>query len=142
MLDKKLKIRGKVEFCGTDRNNKTKRVCTMKLTNKQIDSIRDIIADAGQSFANIPLKEQEDGSVNLKAQTDFAVPIFEGGIESDDLDIDSIGKGSEVVLSIKLAQSTYRKKTNAVAYLSAINVIDLFERDDYNPFEDKELEEL
>lgn len=140
-MNKNYKMTGTVEFCGKT-NEQEKNTIILSLGENQIAKIRELIGDEA-AYDGIPLKETEDGRTVFKSSSKFDVTIYDDGTESDEIQIENIGKGSTVQIFFSIGESVYKRKHFCVAYLKAINVIDFVESTKFNPFEeDSNIDEL
>ena len=88
-----------------------------------------------EGCASTPTKVDRDGKLYFKAVTRYAVKVYENGKESDSISVGDIGEGSEVVANVSIGISKYRGRAFLVAYLSAINIIDMVWKKPFNPFD-------
>lgn len=88
---------------------------------------------------NNPLKtgvEEKKGHLYFKAHTQFDITVYnKDNILIDDIDINDIGKGSAVSISVIIKEGKYKDKKYISAYLKSIKIHDLQEPVPYCPFE-------
>ena len=71
----------------------------------------------------------------MKAQTNYKVDFYEGGIASDTVSsLDELGKGAVVDIFISIGESKFRREKGFTAYLSAVNVHKFGDTEKFNPF--------
>lgn len=92
---------------------------------------------------DVPLKEQEDGTMCFKAHSKFNIKVYDGGVRIEDEDdaeeiLDRIGAGSNVTLNVKFGEGKYKGRKYQTAYLCGLNINDLVDREEVNPFAEDE----
>lgn len=130
---KKINVRSKVKYAGIEDGKTT---LTLSLTPEQeyaLDRVYEEVDTEG--CASTPTKVDRDGKLYFKAITRYAVKVYENGKESDSISVGDIGEGSEVAANVSIGISKYRGRAFLVAYLSAINIIDMVWKKPFNPFE-------
>lgn len=133
---KKINVRSKVKYAGIEDGKAT---LTLELTPEQesaLDRVYEEVDTAG--CASTPTKVDREGKLYFKAVTRYAVKVYENGKESDSISVVDIGEGSEVVANVSIGISKYRGRAFLVAYLSAINIIDMVWKKPFNPFENSD----
>ena len=95
-----------------------------------------------EGCASTPTKIDRHGELYFKASSRYAVKVYENGKESDSISFDDIGQGSEVVASVSIGISKYRGRAFLVAYLSAVNIIEMTWKKPYNPFDNSDAEKI
>lgn len=130
---KKINVRSKVKYVGIEDGKTT---LTLYLTPEQESDLDRVYEEVDtEGCASTPTKVDRDGKLYFKSVTRYAVKVYENGKESDSISVGDIGEGSEVVANVSIRISKYRGGTFLVAYLSAINIIDMVWKKPYNPFE-------
>lgn len=133
---KKINVRSKVKYAGVEDGKAT---LTLSLTPEQESALDRVYEEVDtEGCASTPTKVDKDGKLYLKAVTRYAVKVYENGKESDSISIGDIGEGSEVVANVSIGISKYRGRAFLVAYLSAINIIDMVWKKPFNPFENSD----
>lgn len=122
------------------KENDGKSVLSASITADQQKAIFEkIIEEFGDDAAAdakwIPVKENEELGLYVKAQTNYRVDFYEDGIESDTVSsVDELGKGAVVDILISIGESKFRRDKGFTAYLSAVNVHKFGNTEKYNPF--------
>lgn len=130
---KKINVRSKVKYAGIEDGKVT---LTLSLTPEQESALDRVYEEVDtEGCASTPTKVDRDGKLYFKAVTRYAVKVYENGKESDSISVGDIGEGSEVVANVSIGISKYRGRAFLVAYLSAINIIDMVWKKPFNPFE-------
>lgn len=130
---KKINVRSKVKYAGIEDGKVT---LTLSLTPEQESALDRVYEEVDtEGCASTPTKVDRDGKLYFKAVTRYAVKVYENGKESDSISVGDIGEGSEVVANVSIGISKYRGRAFLVAYLSAINIIDMVWKKQFNPFE-------
>lgn len=130
---KKINVRSKVKYAGIEDGKAT---LTLELTPEQEDALDRVYEEVDtEGCASTPTKVDRDGNLYFKAVTRYAVKVYENGKESDSISVGDIGEGSEVVANVSIGISKYRGRAFLVAYLSAINIIDMVWKKPFNPFD-------
>lgn len=130
---KKINVRSKVKYAGIEDGKVT---LTLSLTPEQESALDRVYEEVDiEGCASTPTKVDRDGKLYFKAATRYAVKVYENGKESDSISVGDIGEGSEVVANVSIGISKYRGRAFLVAYLSAINIIDMVWKKPSNPFE-------
>lgn len=133
---KKINVRSKVKYVGIEDGKAT---LTLSLTPEQESALDHVYEEVDtEGCASTPTKVDRDGNLYFKAVTRYAVKVYENGKESDSISVGDIGEGSEVVANVSIGISKYRGRAFLVAYLSAINIIDMVWKKPFNPFENSE----
>ena len=133
---KKINLRSKVKYAGIEDGKAT---LTLSLTPEQESALDRVYEEVDtEGCASTPTKVDRDGKLYFKAVTRYAVKVYENGKESDSISVGDIGEGSEVVANVSIGISKYRGRTFLVAYLSAINIIDMVWKKPFNPFENSD----
>lgn len=130
---KKINVRSKVKYAGIEDGKAT---LTLFLTPEQESALDRVYEEVDtEGCASTPTKCDRDGKLYFKAVTRYVVKVYENGKESDSISVGDIGEGSEVVANVSIGISKYRGRAFIVAYLSAINIIDMVWKKPFNPFE-------
>lgn len=130
---KKINVRSKVKYAGIEDGKAT---LTLSLTPEQESALDNVYEEVDtEGCASTPTKVDRDGNLYFKAVTRYAVKVYENGKQSDSISVGDIGEGSEVVANVSIGISKYRGRAFLVAYLSAINIIDMVWKKPFNPFE-------
>lgn len=130
---KKINVRSKVKYAGIEDGKVT---LTLSLTPEQESALDRVYEEVDtEGCASTPTKVDRDGKLYFKAVTRYAVKVYENGKESDSISVGDIGEGSEVVANVSIGISKYRGRAFLVAYLSAINIIDMVWKKPFNPFD-------
>lgn len=130
---KKINVRSKVKYAGIEDGKAT---LTLSLTPEQESALDHVYEEVDtEGCASTPTKVDRDGNLYFKAVTRYAVKVYENGKQSDSISVGDIGEGSEVVANVSIGISKYRGRAFLVAYLSAINIIDMVWKKPFNPFE-------
>lgn len=122
------------------KENDGKSVLSASITADQQKAVFEkIIEEFGDDAAAdakwIPVKENEEVGLYVKAQTNYRVDFYEDGIESDTVSsVDELGKGAVVDILISIGESKFRRDKGFTAYLSAVNVHKFGNTEKYNPF--------
>lgn len=133
---KKINVRSKVKYAGIEDGKAT---LTLYLTPEQENAIDHVYEEVDtEGCASTPTKVDRDGNLYFKAATRYAVKVYENGKESDSISVGDIGESSEVVANVSIGISKYRGRAFLVAYLSAINIIDMVWKKPFNPFENSD----
>lgn len=141
MSDNK-KITGIVKFAG--KSNDEKNIVSLLLTDERAKELTTKLSFDPEKYEGIPIKENTDGELLFKASSKYPVKIYDNGTEiTQETSISEIGEESHVELFIGLSESTYKRKKYQVAYLKAINILELVPAETFNPFaKDSDLEEV
>nr|DAV52155.1 MAG TPA: Oxysterol-binding protein [Caudoviricetes sp.] len=130
---KKINVRSKVKYAGIEDGKAT---LTLSLTPEQESALDRVYEEVDtEGCASTPTKVDREGKLYFKAVTRYAVKVYENGKESDSISVGDIGEGSEVVANVSIGISKYRGRAFLVAYLSAINIIDMVWKKPFNPFD-------
>ena len=130
---KKINVRSKVKYAGIEDGKVT---LTLELTPEQESALDHVYEEVDtEGCASTPTKVDRDGKLYFKAATRYSVKVYENGKESDSISVGDIGEGSEVVANVSICISKYRGRAFLVAYLSAINIIDMVWKKPFNPFD-------
>lgn len=133
---KKINVRSKVKYAGIEDGKVT---LTLSLTPEQESALDRVYEEVDtEGCASTPTKVDRDGKLYFKAVTRYAVKVYENGKESDSISFDDIGSESEVVANVSIGISKYMGRAFLVAYLSAINIIDMVWKKPFNPFENSD----
>lgn len=133
---KKINVRSKVKYAGIEDGKVT---LTLSLTPEQESALDRVYEEVDtEGCASTPTKVDRDGKLYFKTVTRYAVKVYENGKESDSISVGDIGEGSEVVANVSIGISKYRGRAFLVAYLSAINIIDMVWKKPFNPFENSD----
>lgn len=133
---KKINVRSKVKYAGIEDGKAT---LTLELTPEQESALDRVYEEVDkEGCASTPTKVDREGKLYFKAMTRYAVKVYENGKESDSISVGDIGEGSEVVANVSIGISKYRGRAFLVAYLSAINIIDMVWKKPFNPFENSD----
>jgi len=133
---KKINVRSKVKYAGIEDGKVT---LTLSLTPEQESALDRVYEEVDtEGCASSPTKVDREGKLYFKAVTRYAVKVYENGKESDSISVGDIGEGSEVVANVSIGISKYRGRAFLVAYLSAINIIDMVWKKPFNPFENSD----
>lgn len=133
---KKINVRSKVKYAGVEDGKAT---LTLDLT-PELESALDRVYEEvdTEGCASTPTKMGRNSELYFKASSRYAVKVYENGKESDSISFDDIGKGSEVVASVSIGVSKYRGRAFLVAYLSAVNIIEMTWKKPFNPFDNSD----
>lgn len=130
---KKINVRSKVKYAGIEDGKAT---LTLYLTPEQENALDRVYEEVDtEGCASTPTKVDKDGKLYFKAVTRYAVKVYENEKESDSISVGDIGEGSEVVANVSIGVSKYRGRAFLVAYLSAVNIIDMVWKKPLNPFD-------
>ena len=130
---KKINVRSKVKYAGIEDGKAT---LTLDLTPEQESALDHVYEEVDtEGCVSTPTKVDRDGNLYFKAVTRYVVKVYENGKQSDSISVGDIGEGSEVVANVSIGISKYRGRAFLVAYLSAINIIDMVWKKPLNPFE-------
>lgn len=133
---KKINVRSKVKYAGIEDGKVT---LTLSLTPEQESALDRVYEEVDtEGCASTPTKVDRYGKLYFKAVTRYAVKVYENGKESGSISVGDIGEGSEVVANVSIGVSKYRGRAFLVAYLSAINIIDMVWKKPFNPFENSD----
>lgn len=133
---KKINVRAKVKYAGVEDGKAT---LTLALTPEQESTLDCVYEEVDtEGCASTPTKVDRNGELYFKASSRYAVKVYENGKESDSISFDDIGHGSEVVASVSIGVSKYRGRAFLVAYLSAVNIIDMVWKKTFNPFDNSD----
>ena len=133
---KKINVRSKVKYAGIEDGKVT---LTLSLTPEQESALDRVYEEVDtEGCVSTPTKVDRDSKLYFKAVTRYAVKVYENGKESDSISVGDIGEGSEVVANVSIGISKYRGRAFLVAYLSAINIIDMVWKKPFNPFENSD----
>lgn len=133
---KKINVRSKVKYAGIEDGKAT---LTLSLTPEQESALDRVYEEVDtEGCTSTPTKVDRDGKLYFKAVTRYAIKVYENGKESDSISVGDIGEGSEVVANASIGISKYRGRAFLVAYLSAINIIDMVWKKPFNPFENSD----
>lgn len=98
-------------------------------THKALASEIDITIDN-------PLKcgfDDTEGKEFFKCKSKYNVGVYNNG-EPSGLHLSEIGRGSVVEVDVKILEGKFKGKKYVSAYLKNINVLELVEAEEYNPF--------
>lgn len=130
---KKINVRSKVKYAGIEDG---KAALTLYLTPEQESALDHVYEEVDtEGCVSTPTKVDRDGKLYFKAGTRYAVKIYENGKESDSISVGDIGEGSDVVANVSIGISKYRGRAFLVAYLNAVNIIDMVWKKPSNPFD-------
>ena len=130
---KKINVRSKVKYAGIEDGKAT---LTLSLTPEQESALDRVYEEVDtEGCASTPTKVDREGKLYFKAVTRYAVKVYENGKESDSISVGDIGEGSEVVANVSIGISKYRGRAFLVAYLSAVNIIDMVWKKPLDPFD-------
>ena len=130
---KKINVKSKVKYAGIEDGKAT---LTLYLTPEQENALDRVYEEVDtEGCASTPTKVDREGKLYFKAVTRYAVKVYENGKESDSISFDDIGSESEVVANVSIGISKYRGRAFLVAYLSAVNIIDMVWKKPFNPFD-------
>lgn len=130
---KKINVRSKVKYAGSEDGKAT---LTLYLTPEQESALDHVYEEVDtEGCASTPTKVDRDGKLYFKAGTRYSVKVYENGKESDSISVGDIGEGSEVVANVSIGISKYRGRAFLVAYLNAVNIIDMVWKKPFNPFD-------
>ena len=130
---KKINVRSKVKYAGIEDGKAT---LTLELTPEQESALDRVYEEVDtEGCTSTPTKVDREGKLYFKATSRYAVRVCENGKESDSISFDDIGPESEVVANVSIGISKYRGRAFLVAYLSAINIIDMVWKKPFNPFD-------
>lgn len=133
---KKINVRSKVKFAGVEDGKAT---LTLALTPEQESTLDRVYEEVDtEGCTSTPTKVDRNGELYFKASSRYTVKVYENGKESDSISFDDIGKESEVVASVSIGVSKYRGRAFLVAYLSAVNIIDMVWKKPFNPFDNSD----
>ena len=137
---KKINVRAKVKYAGVKDGKATLAIALTPDQESALDRVYEEVDTEG--CASTPTKIDRNGELYFKASSRYAVKVYENGKESDSISFDDIGQGSEVVASVSIGISKYRGRAFLVAYLSAVNIIEMTWKKPYNPFDNSVAEEI
>ena len=137
---KKINVRAKVKYAGVKDGKATLAIALTPDQESALDRVYEEVDTEG--CASTPTKIDRHGELYFKAASRYAVKVYENGKESDSISFDDIGQGSEVVASVSIGISKYRGRAFLVAYLSAVNIIEMTWKKPYNPFDNSVAEEI
>ena len=130
---KKINVRSKVKYAGIEDGKAT---LTLSLTPEQESALDRVYEEVDtEGCASTPTKVDREGKLYLKAVSRYSVEIYENGKDSDSISLADIGPGSEVVANVSIGVSRYKGRAFLVAYLNAVNIIDMVWKKPFNPFE-------
>lgn len=130
---KKINVRSKVKYAGIEDGKVT---LTLSLTPEQESALDRVYEEVDiEGCESTPTKVDREGKLYFKAVTRYAVKVYENVKESDSISVGDIGEGSDVVANVSIAISKYRGRAFLVAYLNAVNIIDMVWKKPSNPFE-------
>lgn len=133
---KKINVRSKVKYAGVEDGKVT---LTLALSPEQENALNKVYEEVDtEGCAATPTKVGENGELYFKATSRYAVKVYENWKESDSISFDDIGKDSEVVANVSIGVSKYRGRAFLVAYLSAVNIIDMVWKKPFNPFDNSD----
>lgn len=133
---KKINVRSKVKYAGIEDGKAT---LTLEINPEQESALDRVYEEVDtEGCASTPTKVDREGKLYFKAVTRYAVKVYENGKESDSISVGDIGEGSEVVANVSIGISKYRGRAFLVAYLSAVNIIDMVWKKPFNPFGDSD----
>lgn len=134
------KIKGTVHFAGyaEARDDRKKKRMVIKINAGQHEAVMNTYLSDADNYESIPVKLDEENGILLSASSQFDVKVYESG-ETTELTFDDIGKGSEVTLFINFDERTYKRHNYCVANLKAIDILNLVDPVDFNPFESDEV---
>lgn len=133
---KKINVRSKVKYAGIEDGKAT---LTLEINPEQESALDRVYEEVDtEGCASTPTKVDREGKLYFKAVTRYAVKVYENGKESDSISVGDIGEGSEVVANVSIGISKYRGRAFLVAYLSAVNIIDMVWKKPFNPFVDSD----
>lgn len=139
MNDIKLLITGKVTFAGT---NEGVNSVTIEITEEQFDWLTNKIGNT-EDYDSLPIKyDEEKDEYSCRAHSKYDVKVLTEESDDEEIKFDEIGKGSEVQLAVTFKEGKFKRKEFVTGYLKAVKVIELVEREEYNPFEDEELDSI
>lgn len=134
---KKINVRAKVKYAGIEDGKAT---LTLALTPEQESALDRVYEEVDtEGCASTPTKVDGNGNLYFKATTRYTVTIYENGKDSDHISFGDIGDGSEVVASVSIGVSRYRGRAFLVAYLSAVNIIDMVWKKPFNVFNNSDI---
>lgn len=140
-MAKNFKIAGIVKYAG--KGNEEKNTVTLTLSDERAKELIEKLELDNQKYESIPVKENEEGELFLKASSKYPVNIYDNGAETEDIALDDIGEGSDVTIFVGIDITTYKRKQYQVAYLKSVNVISLVESERFNPFyKESDVEEI
>ena len=137
---KKINVRAKVKYAGVKDGKATLAIALTPDQESALDRVYEEVDTEG--CASTPTKMDRNGELYFKASSRYTVKVYEDGKESDSISFDDIGQGSEVVASVSIGISKYRGRAFLVAYLSAVNIIEMTWKKPYNPFDNSVAEEI
>lgn len=130
---KKINVISTVKYAGIEDGKATLTLYLTPEQEKALDLVYEEVDTEG--CASTPTKVDRDGKLYFKAVTRYAVKVYENGKESGSISFGDIGEGSEVVANVSIGVSKYRGRAFLVAYLSAVNIIDMVWKKPLNPFD-------
>lgn len=131
-----MKLSGIVNYIGVNTEEDSLRTILMLEPDAPSLAKMEELLETKENYYSVPLKEGTGdnlGKTLIKCQSKFNVKMFENAEESD-MEIEEIGRESSVEVDVAIKETTYKRKKCLVAYLGAINVVDLVEPTTYNPF--------
>lgn len=133
-MKKIINVRSKVKYAGIEDGKAT---LTLYLTPEQESDLDRVYEEVDtEGCTSTPTKVDREGKLYFKAVTIYTVKIYENGKESDSISFGDIGSESEVVANVSIGISKYKGRAFLVAYLKAVNIIDMVWKKPYNPFVD------
>lgn len=132
-MSKRINLTGRVVFNGMMQE---KRILLIEPDQNEIQELEEEIRNEFPKVSGTPIKEgteNNEGKFLFKTQSKYSVNIYDNGVMVD-MDISEIGVDSNVTVNVKLDETAYRGKKHLCAYLKAVNILDLVEGTDYNPF--------
>lgn len=137
---KKINVRSRVKYAGVENGKAT---LTLDLTPEQESALDRVYEEVDtEGCASVPTKVDSNGKLYFKASSRYAVKVYENGEESDSISFADIGQGSEVAASVSIGISKYRGRAFLVAYLSAVNIIEMNWKKPFSPFDNLEIETI
>ena len=137
---KKINVRSKVKYAGIEDGKAT---LTLDLTPEQESALDRVYEEVDtEGCASAPTKVDSNGKLYFKASSRYAVKVYENGKESDSISFGDIGQGSDVVASVSIGISKYRGRAFLVAYLSAVNIIEMTWKKPFNQFDNSDAETI
>lgn len=131
-MKKIINVRSKVKYAGIEDGKVT---LTLYLTPEQESDLDRVYEEVDtEGCVSTPTKFDREGKLYFKAVTRYSVKIYENGKESDSISFGDIGKESEVEANVSIGISKYKGRAFIVAYLNAVNIIDMVWKKPYNPF--------
>lgn len=128
------KVRGTVysSFVAHDTNDKSMFV-EVDMTQEELAALI-----GANMKIDCPVKigtDENEGRTFLKVHSRFNVGIYDNKVETDEIDFSNIGRGSIVEVAFTVKEGKYKNRRYQSAYLRAVNVIDLVEYVESNPFD-------